>query len=99
MGLYLMSFSAFMVIMGLGGIVFAAIFLALQKYRVRLHITPRLNSSIPERAGEIFYCLRANVRQVAPHFYIAQMVFSNKKNLPLDTLGAPTRHSDQEHTN
>jgi hypothetical protein len=94
-----MSTSVLMLIIGLGGLVFLAVFLALQKYHIRLHVTSRQISATPLQGGEAFYCLRANVRQVAPHFYIAHMIFSNKKNLPLDTLGAPTRHSDQEHNN
>jgi len=76
-----------------GFLVFLGAFWLLRKYRIHFSIAPA-PSHKPRH--EPFYCLRANVRQISPHFYISQMVFSNKKNLPLDILGAPSQHSDQE---
>jgi hypothetical protein len=80
-----------------GFMIFLGIFWILRKRGARSLLASLRSIPLRKQTCEPFYCLRANVRQISPHFYIAQMVFSNKKNIPMDILGAPSKHSDQEH--
>lgn len=82
-----------------GFLIFLEIFWTLRKYGIRFSLASLRSIPSRKQIREPFYCLRVNVRQISPHFYIAQMVFSNKKNIPMDVLGAPSKHSDQEHNN
>jgi hypothetical protein len=46
---------------------------------------------------EPFYLLKTAVRQLSPGFYVAQLVYSNKKDLAVnDRTGEPSRHFSED---
>jgi len=46
---------------------------------------------------EDFYCVKSTLKQMNDHFYVAQMVFTNKKNCTLTLQGeTPQRFSEEQ---
>jgi hypothetical protein len=43
-----------------------------------------------------FYCVKSTLKQMNDHFYVAQMVFTNKKNCTLTVQGETPRHHSEE---
>lgn len=59
----------------------------------------KLRQALPKAASrthpqcEPFFLLKTGVRQLSPGFYVVQLVFSNKKSLPIDDHHSePSRH-------
>jgi hypothetical protein len=83
-------------VIGLGVVLFLGVFFSLLKLRVRIHIDRHQPSAsaLPEK--EVFYCLKAHVKQLSSDFLVAQLVFSNKKNISLDPQRTPSRFFKEE---
>ena len=45
--------------------------------------------------SESFYCVKSSLKQMNEHFYVAQIVFANKKNCTLTTQSESSRHSSE----
>jgi hypothetical protein len=46
--------------------------------------------------NEVFYCVKSSLRQMNDHFYVGQVVFSNKKNCTLTAQKESPRHASEE---
>ena len=82
----------------LGVMIFLGVFFSLlRKYQIRLHIEPHNSARNPKTRFEVFYCIKAGIKQITPSFFVAQMVFSNKKNVALDTPdNQPSRYFSED---
>ena len=80
----------------LGVVLFSGVFLSLLKLRVWIHIDRHQPSASPPPEKEVFYCLKAKVKQLSSEFLVAQLVFSNKKNISLDSQSTPSRFFNEE---
>jgi hypothetical protein len=77
----------------LGIAVFLAVVWGVVFYRKRLKFSLRR----PRRATpqEDFYCVRSSLKQINGNFYVAQILFTNRKDCSLTTHGE-TRHQATE---
>jgi hypothetical protein len=46
--------------------------------------------------NEVFYCVKSSLKQMNDHFYVAQIVFTNKKNCTLAAQRESPRHASEE---
>jgi hypothetical protein len=46
--------------------------------------------------SEVFYCVKSSLKQMNDHFYVAQVVFTNKKNCTLTAQSESPHHASEE---
>ncbi len=78
----------------LGAAVFLAVVFGVIFYRKTL----RLSAWRPRGASvfEDFYCVRSNLKQINDNFYVAQILFTNRKDCTLTTHGELRRQTTDE---
>jgi hypothetical protein len=84
----------FSILLGLA--IFLAIVFVWVYFREKVaHLWKRRSSSRPV-TNEDFYCVKSSLKQINDDFYVAQILFTNRKDCTLTTHGEIRRQSSDE---
>jgi hypothetical protein len=71
------------------------ILFALLVFKGQLWLKQRRKQAQKASPSERFYCVKSSLKQMNDHFYVAQVVFTNRKNCTLTAQSESPRHSSE----